>query len=468
LLHIYFFCFVGFSAAAQLCSGSLGDPVVNITFSGFGASSYARNYNFVSTSCPLDGSYTITNQTSGCFGGTWHSLLTDHTGGDNFMLVNASFDPGDFYVDTISGLCPNTTYEFAAWIVNVLNRSGGGIRPNITFKIEKLDGTVLASYDTGDIPDTPSPQWKQFGVFFATPINEARIVLRMTNNAPGGIGNDLAIDDITFRPCGADVNANIIDYGDSVHLCEGDPTTFNFESSISSDYVNPVYSWQLSTDRGKSWSDIAGSASLYFQRMATGAGDYWYRLAVNEASTAGLASCIIASNPLKINVHANPLVNAGTDKVLISGNDVTLSAAATGEDLSYQWSPDEAISAIDVLRPVVQPLADIQYQLLATSRYGCTGKDSVNVRVVKDIFVPNAFTPNGDGRNDQWRVPFIDPALEAETVVFNRHGQVVYRSKAEVISWDGKVKGALQPSGVYIYIIKIGKLQFTGTITLIQ
>ena len=60
------------------------------------------------------------------------------------MLVNASYTPGDFFVTTVSGLCPNTDYEFAAWIMNVLNRSG--IKPNVTFSIEAPNGTVLQQF----------------------------------------------------------------------------------------------------------------------------------------------------------------------------------------------------------------------------------------------------------------------------------------------------------------------------------
>src|SRR4026207_2239627 len=135
------------SANAQLCQGSLGDPVVNITFGAgqnFGTplSETLTNYKFVSNTCPDDGYYTIANSTANCFGSTWHNIPEDHTPNDNngfMMIVNASFDPGDFYLDIVSGLCGGTTYEFAAWLLNVLDFSacsGSGIRPNITFNIE--------------------------------------------------------------------------------------------------------------------------------------------------------------------------------------------------------------------------------------------------------------------------------------------------------------------------------------------
>jgi len=186
-------------AQAQLCNGSLGDPVVNITFGSGGNNTGftpTNAYTYTSSQCPNDGSYTITNSTVGCFGNSWHTVMADHTGNGAFMLVNASVEPGDFFLTTVTDLCPNTTYEFAAWIMNVLNKSG--IRPNITFSIETTGGTILQQYSTGDIPETFQPTWKQYGFFFSTPVNNAVIVLRMRNNAPGGLGNDLAMDDITF------------------------------------------------------------------------------------------------------------------------------------------------------------------------------------------------------------------------------------------------------------------------------
>jgi hypothetical protein len=83
--------------------------------------------------------------------------------------------------------------------MNVINRFNA-IRPNITFKIETTSGTVLHQFSTGDIIEI-RPCGK-YGFYFTTPAINNGIVLRMTNNAPGGIGNDLALDDIfpTLRP----------------------------------------------------------------------------------------------------------------------------------------------------------------------------------------------------------------------------------------------------------------------------
>jgi gliding motility-associated-like protein len=94
----------------------------------------------------------------------------------------------------------------------------------------------------------------------------------------------------------------------------------------------------------------------------------------------------------------------------------------------------------------------------------------VLVKVVTGIYVPTAFTPNGDGKNDTWAIPFLDPAFDATVNVFNRWGQLVYHSVGEIVSWDGKVNGVTQASGTYVYLVtfKTSKLKLKGTFMLIR
>lgn len=305
---------------AQLCTGSLGDPVVNITFGagnnpGPPLKAATTAYGYVTSSCPNDGYYTVTNHTSGCFNNSWHTLNSDHTGDPNgyFMLINASFEPSDFYLDTVRNLCGGTTYEFAAWILNMMvphtSCQNGGIRPNITFKIETTTGTLLQSYGTGDIDISSYVNWKQYALSFTTPANVSGIVLRMTNNAPGGCGNDLALDDITFRPCGPMVRAGILGSNGAnlVNLCEDDPTILGFNAGISAGYNAPAYQWQLSKDSGTTWTDINRAKSSSYTRAPTGPGLYEYRLTVAEGSNIALSICRVSSDVLKVIVNAKPV-----------------------------------------------------------------------------------------------------------------------------------------------------------------
>ncbi len=468
-----FFLVSVFYLQAQLCTGSLGDPVVNITFGTGGTNNTGYTptsaYTYSSTACPNDGFYTIANRTSGCFGNSWITVNSDHTGNGAFLLVNASFTPGDFLVTKVTDLCPNTTYEFAAWIMNVMARNA--IKPNITFRIETAGGTVLQQFSTGDIPETFVATWKQYGFFFTTPVNNPEIVLRMTNNAPGGIGNDIAMDDITFRPCGSILlTSSIQGNNDIVDICKGNNNSYTFNSTVSAGYIDPVYRWQLSTDSGKIWKDIPGAASLSYLRSTTGIGAYWYRLTVTEKSSEAVIACRIASNNVIINVHPPPAVNAGADRVIISGNTLNLAGDVTGENPTYFWDPPDYLSDRNIVNPTLTPLESKLYTLYAESAYGCKNEDAVSIKVVAGIFVPTAFTPNNDGKNDSWRIPFLDPLFGAAVNVYNRYGQLVYRIKGDAVNWDGTYKGLPQPAGVYVYYVLFndGKKILKGTLTLIR
>ncbi len=469
---ILFFAFLPILSKAQLCTGSLGDAVVNITFGNGGNANTdytpTNAYTYTSSSCPNDGLYTITNTTSNCFGGSWHNVTNDHTGNGAFMLVNASYQPGDFMVTTVKDLCPNTTYEFAAWVMNVLKRSG--IKPNITFTIESTNGTALQQFSTGDIPETFVPEWKQYGFFFNTPINNPEIVLRMTNNAPGGNGNDIGLDDITFKPCSnTTITAQIQGNTDTVGICDDDNNTYNFNGSITAGYTEPIFQWQLSIDSGKIWKDIPNANTINFVRNKTQAGAYWYRITVIEKSVASNIGCRIASKNLVINVHATPLVNAGSDRTIILGDAINLDGQVTGESPSYFWSPSNYLDDINTLNALSTPTQNITYILSASTPYGCSNWDTVSLKVLKGIFIPSVFTPNGDGKNDNWRIPAIDPLFGADVKVFNRFGQIVYRAKNTIVNWDGKFKGQPQEQGNYVYYISFkNRKSMKGTILLLK
>ncbi len=464
-------CFAG-NAVAQLCNGSLGDPVVNITFGNDanGNTGYAPTgaYTYTNSTCPNDGFYTITSSTSGCFGNSWHTVTSDHTGNGAFMLVNASYAPGDFFVTHVTNLCPNTNYQFSAWIVNVLNHFG--IRPNLTFSIEATDGSVLGQYSTGDIPETFQPVWKQYGLYFTTPPKNTEIVLRITNNAPGGNGNDLGLDDITFRPCGPPITASIQGNTDTVDICIGNNNTYIFNGFVSSGFSVPVYQWQVSTDKGANWEDIPNANTLSYVRTPATAGFYWYRMTVTEKTSETIFACRVASNVVVINVHDIPLVNAGPDRVVIGNTPETLYGVVTGELPVYKWNPPSYLDNDSVLTPLTLPPSDITYMLSATSAFGCSNNDEVKVKVVGGIYVPNAFTPNNDGKNDNWRIPFLDPLLGASVNVYNRFGQLIYHAKGETVNWNGMYKGLPQPTGIYVYSIKFKSKypDMKGTLLLIR
>jgi len=634
-----FYIFSFANASAQLCQGSLGDPIVNITFGsgpnpGPSLSAATTNYQFVSTDCPNDGFYTVRSNTSNCFGSSWHNLNSDHTGNANgyFMLVNASLQPSAFYVDTVRGLCSNTTFEFAAWVINVLLPSAcnsNGIQPNLTFTIETTTGTVLQTYNSGNIPAQASPLWQQFGFFFTTPVGGTDVVLKIVNNSQGGCGNDLAIDDITFRPCGPLISTSIVNYtSTTVTVCEGSSNTYTLNGAVSAGYTNPSLQWQENIN-GNNWTDIAGATSATLTKnfpANTTPGNYLYRLTAAEAGNLGTPLCRVSSTPLTIIVAKNPVTtvtdnspvcegndltltgtggtqyqwsgvnnfsangattiisntqisqsgkyyllvtnnagcshldsaivtvnpspiattnistasicegdnvqlqsfdgssyqwvpatrlssasisnpvaspldtiqymvivtnqfacsdtaqvtlnvaekpraNAGADKSILEGQSVQLSGIVSGQGINYSWSPPVYIDNIQSLQPIVNPVADIDYIITVNSNTGCnSASDIVHVFVYKDIFVPTAFTPNNDGRNDYWNIPGLNAFTIYEVSVYNRYGDLVFHTKDNNLSWDGKFKGIEQPIGAYVFVVnmKEQKRMLKGTLILIR
>jgi len=345
---------------------------------------------FTNSDCPNDGEYTVTGNTSGCFGNSWYAMNTDHTGdaGGKFMLVNASPQPSDFYVDTVSGLCANTTFEFAAWVVNVLRPSacgGAGVKPNLTFRIETTTGTLLQSFDSGDIPSQGQVVWQQYGTFFKTPSGVSTVVLRIRNNAPGGnaCGNDLALDDITFRPCGPVITATLDNaVRTRVDVCENQQANMVFTTSFPVEYASPKVQWQLSLDTGATWNDITGEQAISFTRKPTISGMFLYRAVMADAANFNSISCRIASNITIINVNPLPAFAGNKSQVGCTGSNFTLNEVG-GNGFTYQWlGPNGFSSQSQNLSLVNVSFKDSGlYTVLVKTANGCARTDSFNVVV---------------------------------------------------------------------------------------
>ncbi len=396
-LLVVFLLLTPLFGAAQLCQGSLGDPVVKITF-GAGSNpgpplaAGITNFIYQSADCPDDGLYSIRNSTANCFSGTWQNVNSDHTGDPNgyFMIVNASQQPSDFFVDTIHGLCSGTTFEFSAWILNILKPSscnGLGQKPNITFSIEKPDRTVLATYTTGDInPNSFAAAWQQYGFFFVMPANLTTVVVRMTNNAPGGCGNDLALDDIAFRPCGPSIQITLNGSTDNFkNLCAGDAFNLTLNSIISLGYNNPAYQWQQSSDDGKTWVDIPmATASSYTTAIppTLSVGTYKYRIAVTEQANLVNSTCKVYSNIFPLIINPYPNIHIIANNPVCERDSLELQGPSGNFNV---WSGPGGFTdtGYDAFRyPIKLTDAGTYYITATTYAGGCSKSDSINITVI--------------------------------------------------------------------------------------
>jgi len=455
---------------AQVCTGSLGNPIVDIDFgkglSSIGSSISETSYLF-KDGTPGDGEYTIVKTTAGLNVG-WHQNIVSRKSNDNdgyFMVVNADYVKGVFYEKVIN-VCPNTTYAFAAYLINILrNPSNDTIRPNIKFTIEYNSNTI--SILTGDISESNATNWIQYGTLFTTPPGTSSVRLKMTNENPGGNGNDLAIDDITFSPCGPVITPSI-DGEESTKICEGQTQSFQLSATVSSGYTAPKYQWQELNDN--IWTNITGKTSLNTNVQIKNAvsGTYQYRLFVTEDGNVGSINCGVFSAPILVNVIDNAKANAGEDKKILAGQSVALNGKATGDGtLTYAWSPTTYLDDPSKLNPIATPPTDITYTLTVTSACNVT-TDEVFVKVYPKIEIPNAFSPNSDGVNDTWNVSAAIAFPNPQLKIFNRNGQILYESKGAFKPWDGKFNGHDLPVAAYYYTLFLNEdfKPFTGWILL--
>ncbi len=107
------------------------------------------------------------------------------------------------------------------------------------------------------------------------------------------------------------------------------------------------------------------------------------------------------------------------------------------------------------LSPTIFPPENLQYTLTATSNVGCGIATSIiNIKVYKDIFIPNAFTPNGDGINDKFKITAADNYKVKKLLIYNRWGELLYMNTNFKNGWDGTFKRITQPVGSYIYYLE--------------
>lgn len=221
--------------------------------------------------------------------------------------------------------------------------------------------------------------------------------------------------------------------------CSGKNILFTYTGS------NIIQSWQWNFG-----NSVSTAASPVNNSYTTG-GEYAVSLKVTDNNGCG-------SEPFydTLTVYDSPHIDAGPSviKTLYDVAEIKAVLTDTGTFI-YQWSPSAGLSATNVLNPFTSTSNDILYTIKITGGPGnCEATDTVGVRVLKTSFIPSAFSPNGDGKNDTWGIPAIYGNQNSTVTIFNRWGQIIYQSKGYTQPWDGSYKGVQQPSGAYYYIIQ--------------
>lgn len=204
----------------------------------------------------------------------------------------------------------------------------------------------------------------------------------------------------------------------------------------------------VTTSSGSSLSYLWNTTPVQTGSTATGlqAGSYIVTVTNDSLDCSKTDTVIIANPPINTFVTNN-------DQTIAIGDSVQL--VATGE-FSYTWLPAEGLSCTNCPNPFASPLTTTTYTVTGIDSLGCDYTLSVTVFVdliCGELFVPSAFSPNGDGNNDVFKV-YNRCLSEVDIKIYNRWGNLEFSSTNPLESWDGKNKSKEVMQGTYFYRVK--------------
>ncbi len=188
-----------------------------------------------------------------------------------------------------------------------------------------------------------------------------------------------------------------------------------------------------------------------------------YTLVISNGPCAALVLHTVVVNPTP-SLELSPLHSE-----LLPGENVQLHARA---DTVCTWYPNSNLSCFRCNTPLAGPENSTTYYCYVVNRYGCSNTKTLTVDVTPTFYVPNTFTPNGDGLNDVFR-PAFTGYKELNIMIFDRWGELLYTGSSPESGWNGSYKGQEAEQGQYVYKIKAvdyqnRKIEKTGPVILLR
>lgn len=348
--------------------------------------------------------------------------------------------------------------------INIINGTGPQLSLNISGNRCKDSLLTFTSSIVPD-PNNPTSWFWDFGGGQTISSNQSHITTRSFSTAATNLTirhsatltNGCQPDTITVT-IPVIHNNPVADFSMQADtLCPGKPV--NYSSTLS---PAAIRNWRWN------FSDGTGSSAPPFVRPFTTGGSKTVQLIITDTSGCGSAP---VTNTIIINPA--PVVSAGQDKIISLGNSTTLDASIINPaNYTFSWSPSVYLDQPSLLNPVSTPAQPTIYTITATDKVSfCEGTDAVLVNPVSKLYIPTAFTPNRDGRNDTWGIPGLALYPEAVVSIYNRWGQKIFETKNYTSNpWNGLNNGQLEP-GVYIYMIRISPDKpevLKGTVTVLR
>lgn len=408
---------------------------------------------------PIDDHETVSNVT--CHGACDGSIVLAPTGGiGSYGYVWNPVPPNGQGTAQATNLCPGN--------YSVTITDGVGCDSVFTYTITEPD-TLLVTIDLvidascadaadGAINATTSGGTPNYQFDWNGPNNFDAQTEDISGLVPGSYTLTVTDANGCTYTIGATVGALvtvIADAGQDISECANVPLLL--DGTASTGAVN--YVWRDDQNNVIANSAIADPGLLP-------PGTYTFTLTVSDGPCSD-------SDDITITILDLPIANAGADQTIFLGDEAALGGSPTGpQGSTYLWAPDSLVSNASLANPITEPPVTTWFTVLVTSPNGCVDLDSVLVTVVPEVIIPTGFTPNGDGWNDAWVIDHIDLFPECEVEVYNRWGDMLFRSVGYQEPWEGKYNGDFVPVGTYYYVVKLNDPRFpdayTGPLTVIR
>ncbi len=218
--------------------------------------------------------------------------------------------------------------------------------------------------------------------------------------------------------------------GDTL-LCEAGNVTLTASGALDNQY----YNWY--DEHHVNLSNKNSRIGIYVDKTTT-----YYGAVTNGICEGDQEKITIhVDKPKAVILNKDTTINLG-DSFLLSGKG----------GMAYRWFPATYLTSADQATTLCKPTQDISYELMVTNRNGCMANDTINIRVRRDIIIPNVFTPNGDNQNDTWVIKNIE-LFKNSIKIYNRYGIIVFATTNYINNWQGTNNGSPLPAGTYYYLI---------------
>ena len=175
--------------------------------------------------------------------------------------------------------------------------------------------------------------------------------------------------------------------------------------------------------------------------------------------TEGCGGAIIETE-VTVEVLEQPSIDAGTGGTITPGQTIDLAATGEWGEGQVQWDGPEGIICQDCPRVSVTPESSSIYQASVSNEYGCLASDTIHVQlrldcIEGDFFIPNAFSPNGDGTNEEFHITAYTSANLEYLRIYDRWGELMFETNDFNQRWDGTFRGKKLNPGVYVYYMRV-------------